>query len=613
VIRSRKIYSILIIAAIIALIPSLSFPDKLYAPDYLWKRGVAEKTDPIAIADTHLGIPYRDDGALDDQGRFTTFGRPDHFFDIPGLNCSGLVLSVCRFIFDKNWTLTEATRDRQGNSGQGAALGKDWDFGFDLILNLSDGVKRRVIMPDGREVNLDTADGMNLRGFRLDDRNSWTQVINQMMPGYAYFGDISKPAHQPGYKVIHYHVVIAIPDGKGAIWLYHATQRSNVHKIDINSPQGLAKFMGQFRGTRGDYKDILFVEAKLPDLNVASEDSSNRQDGAPRSPESIKSSPVVALPGLPPGASQEKSHPSDLQNETQPQITVPVNSSQNQSVNTSNNGKEDQKQVVGPQLELTHLAGKVFNKIPDIVTHIPKFSDDTKSSVTFIFQNRTDNPRSVKILLKTPSGERDFQGSIPSSSTDFEVVFPRDFAKSGPIETTQGEYVEEVTVDGKPWLANVFQIDKPREAEPKILNVKVPKEVQPGKTFALSVTVQNKGAESDYGGITVSSPDPQGLRIVSCKPGRVFPAGSTVLSITSDKIRTKVPMAEQWIELWGENKTYEMQVGIQAGRPGTYPLYVRCALRGVNVKSSVILMDPPSGQTVDQQGFPVQVYNINVR
>ena len=265
-IRSRKIYSILIIAAIIALIPSLSVSDKLYAPDYLWKRGVAEKTDPIAIADTHLGIPYRDDGALDDQGRFTTFGRPDHFFDIPGLNCSGLVLSVCRFIFDKNWTLTEATRDRQGNSGQGAALGKDWDFGFDLILNLSDGVERRVIMPDRRAVNLDTADGMNLRGFRLDDRNSWAQVINQMRPGYAYFGDISKTAHQPGYKVIHYHVVIAIPDGKGAIWLYHATQRSNVHKIDINSPQGLAKFMGQFRGTRGDYKDILFVEAKLPDL-----------------------------------------------------------------------------------------------------------------------------------------------------------------------------------------------------------------------------------------------------------------------------------------------------------------------------------------------------------
>jgi hypothetical protein len=72
-------------------------------------------------------------------------------------------------------------------------------------------------------------------------------------------------------------------------------------------------------------------------------------------------------------------------------------------------------------------------------------------------------------------------------------------------------------------------------------------------------------------------------------------------------------MAEQWIELWKENKIYEMQVQIQAGRPGKHALFVRCAIRGVNVKSSVILMDPDSGRTVDQQGFPVQVFMINVR
>ena len=84
------------------------------------------------------------------------------------------------------------------------------------------------------------------------------------------------------------------------------------------------------------------------------------------------------------------------------------------------------------------------------------------------------------------------------------------------------------------------------------------------------------------------------------------------LAVTTDKIRTKVPMAERWIELWGENKSYDMTVQIQAGRPGTYPLYVRCALRGVNVKSSVVLMDPSSSENVDQQGFPVYVYKIRV-
>ena len=53
--------------------------DQIFVPNYLWERGIASKTDPIEIADTYLGIPYRDDGTLDSQGRFTTFKRPDRF------------------------------------------------------------------------------------------------------------------------------------------------------------------------------------------------------------------------------------------------------------------------------------------------------------------------------------------------------------------------------------------------------------------------------------------------------------------------------------------------------------------------------------------------------
>ena len=72
-------------------------------------------------------------------------------------------------------------------------------------------------------------------------------------------------------------------------------------------------------------------------------------------------------------------------------------------------------------------------------------------------------------------------------------------------------------------------------------------------------------------------------------------------------------LTQRWIELWGENATYDMTVKIEAGRPGTYPLFVRCALRGVNVKSSVILMDPKSSESIDQQGFPVYVHYIKVQ
>jgi hypothetical protein len=72
-------------------------------------------------------------------------------------------------------------------------------------------------------------------------------------------------------------------------------------------------------------------------------------------------------------------------------------------------------------------------------------------------------------------------------------------------------------------------------------------------------------------------------------------------------------MAERWIDLWGERKVYDIKVTIRAERPGTYPIYVRCALRSANVKSSVILMDPQTSDTVDQQGFPVHVHMVTVR
>ncbi len=408
------------------------------------------------------------------------------------------------------------------------------------------------------------------------------------------------------------------PDTKGDVWLYHATQRSNVHKININTQQGLAKFMGQFRGARGDVKDILIIEAKLPDLTATAQAPPDQPSG-PGANQAALSGPTAQSQQQQSGAvPNDKPQVNALENEAKPQTILeapeaPAAGNQQATEDHAQTSGQPAQPAAGPKLELSHLAGKVFSKTPDIVTHIPKLSDETKSGFTFLFQNRADSKRPIDILLKAPSGEYHYQGSIPPMNNDFEVIFPRDFGASVAGEAAQGEYVEEVTIDGQPWLANVFEVAKPREAEPKILNVKVPRDVQTGKTFTISVQAQNKGAESDYGGITVSSPDPAGLRIVSCKPGRVFPAGSTVLSITTDKIRTKVPMAEQWIELWGENKTYETLVTAQAGRPGTYSLYVRCALRGVNVKSSVILMDPSSGQTVDQQGFPVQVYTVNVR
>ncbi|MBI4961920.1 MAG: hypothetical protein HY913_01450 [Desulfomonile tiedjei] len=582
--------------------------DQIFAPECLWEKNIAEKTDPIEIANTHLGIPYRDDGALDGEGHFTTFADPDKFFETPGLNCSGLVVSACRFLLDKNWTLEQVTRDRQGNSGPGSALGKDWDFGWDLVMNLTEGRSRKVIMPDGRAYSVENFDGTTLVGFDLNDMQAWQRVMAQMKPGRAYLGSISKPTKKKGYKLLHYHVVLMLPDGKGGVWLYHATHRSNVHRMNLNSPQGMNRLMSQFRGDRDDSKKILVVEAVLPDLTAPVEAQAEPQTQPPTtSQRADQDSKPAADPSAASGPKPVAPESVSPKPESGGLASTGSRTPQSSPTAPSAGAQE------GPNLALNHLSGKVFKAMPDLVTSIPRFADETKSGVRFWFCNRGNAPREVQILLQGPEGPVQYKGSIPPANGELTAVYPADFGKAAAALVREGKYLEEVRIDGAQWCANVFEVAKPREANPKILAVKVPSAVQSGQTFSVTVEAENKGAESDYGGITVSSPDPSGLKLVSAKPGRIYGPGSTVLSVTTDKIRTKVPMAERWIELWGENKRYDLTIQLQAGRPGTYPLYVRCALRGVNVKSSVIRMEPASSDAIDQQGFPVRTYNVTVR
>ncbi len=575
---------------------SSALADRLYAPDYLWRKNIAEKSDPVQMADTHLGIPYRDDGALDDKGVFTTFDKSSRHFDTPGLNCSGLVVSVSRYLYNKNWSLPDVSHDRQNNSGAGSPLGQDWDFGYDLVLNLAEGHNPKVMTPDGQQQNFKNADGLTLRGFDLDDAEAWRRVLAKMKPGKAYFGSISRPTNQKGYKLLHYHVVLMLPDKNGSVWLYHATRRSNVHKMNINSSQGLNRFMSQFKGSRGEEKKILIIEADLPDqdnpVQTVSEEP-NQAFAQNQTQTVIDSVPVTGRQPQPGGATPENN---------------PATAPQAQEPPTPKNTTPE-----GPDIEITHLAGKVFKSFPELMSHIPKFVDEKKDSIKFWFRNQGASQRNLELRLRGTQFDVNRTLTMPPHGSDLEVKFPYDFSSAPQGRLPQGEYLIETRVDGTDWTANLFEIAKPREAAPKILNVKIPSEVQSGKTFTVTVTAQNQGAESDYGGITLSSPDTSGLKLVSAKPGRIYGAGSTVLSVLSDKIRTKVPMAELWIDLWAENKTHEMQVQVSAGRPGVYPVYIRCALRGVNVKSSVILMDPAESNTVDQQGFPVKVFMVNVR
>jgi hypothetical protein len=608
-ITRNSVSVLLVVLALIGVFSaSTAAGDRLYAPDYLWRKNIAEKTNPIDVANTHLGIPYRDDGALDDRGYFTTFDRPDRLFDSPGLNCSGLVVSVSRFLFNKNWSLQDVTKDPQGNSGSGSDLGKDWDFGLDLILNLTEGRPRKILSPDGTEMPLDKLDGLNMRGFDLHDATAWRKVLAQMRPGHIYLGSISKPTRKNGYKVLHYHVALMLPDEKGGVWLYHATRRSNVHRMNVNTPRGLNRLMSQFRSNRSGPKNILIVESELPSLDATAQKEADKStNSAPVSDPGKRGGDQASAQATNSGSPKTRDV-ATTERDSQASNHVAQNSEpQTGSPRTPPQKPED------PGLVIEHQSGKVYKSHPELVTHIPRFHGKQSDSLLFWFRNRDTTPRNLELLLKGPEGTTQFKGSIPASNKDLSVVFPRDFENASSFSVRKGRYLAEVKIDGEPWSANVFEIGVPREAKPTLVQVRVPRTVKSGKTFTVKVVALNRGAESDYGGITVSSPDPSGLRLVSAKPGHLYGRGSTVLSVMSDKIRTKVPMAELWINLWGENKTYDMNVRIRAGKPGTYPLYVRCTLRGVNVKSSVVLMDPPESDTIDQQGFPVKVYQITVQ
>lgn len=571
--------------------------EELFAPDYLWKRGIADKNLPYEFAEAHLGIPYRNDGALDSHGHFTTFSDPKRRFNRPGLNCSGLVVSASRYIFGKNFTIEEVTRDRNNNSGPNSPLGEDWDFGWDLILNLTDSVKRSVLAPDGQRYDVESIDPLKYRGFDLHDHGAWKSIFSHMQADKVYFGTISRKTNRPGYKVLHYHVVLMLPDREGNLRLYHSTKLSRTHKMNLTSRKGLGRLMAQFGRGRGGPKSIMVVEASLvPEPRANDGVRADRGTGDKKREDAISDRSAK-------GQMFASNETRDTMSDTN---TATGRSPGNDPVAT-------QPEQTGPNLVVNHLWGKVIEPIDGIVASIPRFADEGKSALELTFNNRMNSQRELDIVAKGPLGDLTFRGALPPGAKGARVVFPKDFAAASGGDLPKGKYTFAIAVDKKKWLANQIEVAEAREAKPKITRVRIPRTVRAGRTFNVKVVAENQGAESDYGGITVSAPDTEGLRIVGARNGKVYGKGSTVLSVTSDKIRTKVPMAERWIDLWPENEAYEMTVKVKALKPGVYPIYVRCALRGVNVKSSVVLMDPEQSSAADQQGFPAKVYEVTVQ
>ncbi len=220
----------------------------------------AAPPDMTPRADALLGIPYRPDGVCDASGRWTLFEHPEQSFPTPGLNCSGLVFTLMQRLSPSGVGVRDAARDRLGDSGPTAVMGQDWDFGFDLVLNLTDGTKRRWLTPEPQAVSpADT--GQSLRGFALTDQGAWKRALAQVGPGQVCLVSFSQPGRRKGYTLQHYHVGVIVPDASGGRWLYQATPRSGTSKTNLASAEGFARFLGSFTG--GD-KRVLLLAVDLP-------------------------------------------------------------------------------------------------------------------------------------------------------------------------------------------------------------------------------------------------------------------------------------------------------------------------------------------------------------
>lgn len=220
---------------------------------------------PQAVPEAFLGLPYRVDGAINELGEYTLFAERSRRFSTPGLNCSGLVLGASRFLLGRNITLDEAVRDRNGDSGPGAPDGEDWDFGWDLILNLSEGFSRRFLLPGGAVAGPAGSSGFTYRGYDFHDEKTWRELPSRFLPGHLYLLSLNVEGHVKGYGLQHYHVGLVHVADTGEAWFYQTTGKGGkVNRRNLNSKQGQDSFRRSFANTGKTRKMVLVLEVDLP-------------------------------------------------------------------------------------------------------------------------------------------------------------------------------------------------------------------------------------------------------------------------------------------------------------------------------------------------------------
>lgn len=229
----------------------------------------AKAGTPEKILGFFLDEPYVEDGCIDENGWYTYFADGKALQKAHGLNCSGFVLGASRILLKKNMTVAEAKKDRAGDSGPSSAMGEDWDFGWDLIMNISEGHTRTMLLPGGKTADPAQMSGKDSTGFDLHDEATWKELPARIKEGRLYLVSFNKPVKTPGYTMQHYHVALFFRTSAENWYIYNTTRQSKkVYRRDLGSQKGLDAFLKAFANTGKVRKSMCIIEVVLPDGEV---------------------------------------------------------------------------------------------------------------------------------------------------------------------------------------------------------------------------------------------------------------------------------------------------------------------------------------------------------
>lgn len=212
----------------------------------------------VKLLEPLLGIKYRVDGTTNAEERYTLFENEDKIYKKAGLNCSGFVLTASKQLLGKTITIKEAKKDINKNSDENSSMGKDWDFGRDLIQNIASNYNSNYLSLGEINPNSTTSDGI-----KSHDVKAWNYIFQHIKKENIYLAVFSKPTTLKGYKILYYHVGIIIKDNNKNIWLYHATQNDGVHKVWLDYDRAMTYFNKEFAKNSKYNKKVLILELEL--------------------------------------------------------------------------------------------------------------------------------------------------------------------------------------------------------------------------------------------------------------------------------------------------------------------------------------------------------------